>query len=75
MKYWNSRLTNEHYIWWKCFDVCGFVLVYIIKCMHGTGPVFTLKKNMEVVRRTFNSENVVKVRAKTNKSKVYLFTI
>ena len=33
--------------------------------------VFTLKKNMEVVRRTFNSENE-KVRAKNNKSEVYL---
>ena len=36
--------------------------------------VFTFKENMEVVRRTFNSENV-KVQTKTNKSKVYLFTV
>ena len=36
--------------------------------------VFTLKENMEVVRRTFNSKSV-KVRTKTNKSKVDLFTV
>ena len=52
----------------ECFGVVRFDLGSLLQA------VFTLKENMEVVRRTFNSENV-KVRTKTNKSKVYLFTV
>ena len=48
----------------KLFKVCKSV----------SSSVFTLKENMEVVRRTFNSKSV-KVRTKTNKSKVDLFTV
>ena len=51
------------------------VLVHAdLRKYEATMAVFTLKENMEVVRRTFNSENV-KVPTKTNKSKVYLFTV
>ena len=66
----NSKIQNGCHFW----GGENFLKIAKITFLRYPVAVFTLKKNMEVVRRTFYSENV-KVQAKTNKSKVYLFIV